>query len=239
MRRGVDFVSLNEVCPTQYESIREALRDAWSLGPDASFSAYQGDGVPRVVGNGLYSRRGLAGVTKQQLGTDQYGSRNLVCGRVSGEPHLRVCTTHLTVGDNGATSQMAAVLSRLEDWWASNGDTVLLAGDLNLTANHAGLDPVYSSAVDTPNNRGNTGRYRELDDADPNHCLGYGERTTPGTTGGPCGEGGKIDFIFVRQNRVVDADYDADTLNIPDDCTGVCSDHRPVIGRVQVKVRRD
>lgn len=235
----IDFVSLNEVCPGQHEAIRDALRTAWGLGANVAFSAYQGDGLPRVVGDGVYSRFGLTAVTRHQLGMDQYGSRNLVCGRVTGEPHLRVCTTHLSVGDTTASNQLRTVLSQLETWWTTNGDTVFLAGDLNLTANHAGLDPVYSSTVDTPNNRNNAGRYHELDDADAAHCPGYGERSTPGGTGGPCGTGGKIDFIFTRQNRIVNGDYDADTLNIPDDCTGACSDHRPEVGRVTVRVRRD
>ncbi len=239
VNRNIDFVSLNELCPGQYEAIRDELRTAWGLGGAASFSAYQGDGTPRIVGNGIYARFGFAAVTRQQLGTDQYGTRNLLCGRVTGEPHLRFCSAHLAVSDTVASAQMRAVLTRLEDWGIANGDTVLLAGDLNLTANHAGLDPVYSSNVDTPNNRNNTGRYRELDDADPVNCLGYGEHSTPGTAGGPCSTGGKIDFVFVRQNRIVNDDYDGDTLDIPTDCTGDCSDHRPVTGHVKVKVRRD
>lgn len=239
VNRNIDFVSLNEVCPGQHEAIRDELRAAWGLGASASFAAYQGDGTPRIVGDSVYSRFGLAAVTHLQLGTDQYGTRNLVCGRVTGEPHLRFCSTHLTVGDTGASSQLRTVLNRLEDWWTTNGDTVLLAGDLNLTANHPGLDPMYSSNVDTPNNRNNTGRYRELDDADPANCPGYGEHSTPGTSGGPCGTGGKIDFVFVRQNRIVGGDYDGDTLDIPGDCTGACSDHRPLVGHAKVRVRRD
>lgn len=234
-----DFVGLNEVCPGQHEAVREALRDAWGLGPNAVFAAYQPDNLARQVGNGIYSRHGLTGVLKQKLGSDQYGDRYLVCGRVLAEPHLRFCSTHLTVGDTGATAQMQSVLARLEAWWAQQGDTVFLAGDLNLAANHPGLDPVYSDSVDTPNNRNNTGRYHELDDDDASNCPGYGERSLPGTGGGPCGTGGKIDFIFVRRNRVVAGDYAGDALNIPTDCTGACSDHRPVAGRAQVRIRRD
>lgn len=96
------------------------------------------------MGNGIYSRHGLTGVLKQKLGSDQYGA----------EPHLRFCSTHLTVGDTGATAQMQSVLARLEAWWAQQGDTVFLAGDSNLAANHPGLDPVYSDSVDTPPSQG-------------------------------------------------------------------------------------
>ncbi|MBK7860337.1 MAG: endonuclease/exonuclease/phosphatase family protein [Archangiaceae bacterium] len=236
---GVDFVGLNEVCPGQHEAIRDALRAAWGLGPNVPMSAFVGDGVPRIVGDSIYSRFGFSTVMHQQLGTDVYGSRNLVCGKSNAEPHVRFCGTHLSVGDGPASSQMRTVLDRLELWWTNNGDTVFLTGDLNLTANNPGLDPVYSSQVNTPNNRNNTGKYHELDDADPAHCPGYGERSTPGTAGGPCQMGGKIDFIFARQNRIVNDTYSAETLNIPTDCTGACSDHRPEIGTVKVKVRRD
>ncbi len=51
--------------------------------------------------------------------------------------------------------------------------------------------------------------------------------------------GRKIDFIFARENRIVDGRYAGDTFNIPDDCTGVCSDHRPVFGRLRLRVRND
>lgn len=234
-----DFVGLNEVCPAQHDAIREALRVAWGLGPGAVFSAYQGDNVPRVVGNAIYSRRGLSDVLRQKLGRDQYGDRFLLCGRVPAQPHLRFCSAHLSVGDAVASAQVSTALSRLETWWTQGGDTVFLSGDLNLAANHPGLDAVYSDTVDTPHNRNNTGRYHELDDDDAGNCPGYGERSTPGVTGGPCGTGGKIDFIFVRRDRVVGADYADDTLDIPDDCTGACSDHRPVTGYARLRIRQD
>jgi hypothetical protein len=59
----------------------------------------------------------------------------------------------------------------------------------------------------------------------------------PRTGGGPCRAGRKIDLIFIRANRIVDSRYGEDALNIPSDCTGVCSDHRPVIGHARVHVR--
>jgi hypothetical protein len=143
------------------------------------------------------------------------------------------------VGDAQASRQLGQVLDRLEGWWMNRRDTVILTGDLNLTANHSGLNTVYSQAANTPNNPGNRGHYRELDDDDPNHCRGYGERSGPNTTGGPCGQGGKIDFIFVRTNRIVNGQYAGDTLNIPTDCSGRCSDHRAVKGRVRLRIRQD
>lgn len=235
----IDFVGLNEVCPAQHRAIREALRSEWGLGPRRHFAAYVGDEGGRIVGNGIYARLGLEDVTRHRVGEDRYGNRNLLCGRVPSLPHLRFCSTHLSPGDSKATVQMGRVLERIEGWWQNRRDTVVLSGDLNLQANHRGLDSVYSGAVDTRNNRNNRGRYREVDDDDPEHCRGFGERSTPRTSGGPCREGGKIDFIFVRQNRIAGGAYSGDTLNIPGDCTGVCSDHRPVKGRVRLTIRRD
>lgn len=235
----VDFVGLNEVCPAQFAAIESALRDHWALGPRFDFAAFVGDGQARVVGNALYSRLGVQNVTRQMVGADQYGARNLLCAQVAALPHLRVCSTHLTPGDATARVQLGRVLDQIEQWWDTRRDTVILTGDLNLTPNDPGLNAVYSDAASTRNNPDNRGRYRELDDADPAHCPGYGERSVPNTTGGPCGAGGKIDFLFVRENRIVDGAYTGDTFDIPTDCTGVCSDHRAVWGRVRVRVRAD
>jgi len=232
----VDFVGLNEVCPSQFAAIEEALRDHWRLGPRFDFAAFVGDGTDRIVGNAIYSRLGTQNVTRQMVGSDQYGARNLLCAQVAALPHLRFCSTHLTPGDATARVQLGRVIDRLESWWTERRDTVLLTGDLNLTPNDPGLNALYTDAANTRNNPDNRGRYHELDDADPAHCPGYGERSVPNTTGGPCGAGGKIDFIFARENRIVDDAYAGDTFDIPTDCTGVCSDHRAVFGRVRVRV---
>ena len=151
-------------------------------------------------------------------------------------PHLRFCSTHLTPGDSAARAQLGRVLDRLEQWWDDRRDTVILSGDLNLAANDPGLNTLYTAAANTRNNPDNRGRYHELDDADPEHCAGYGERSQPGASAGPCSQGQKIDFIFVRENRIVDDAYAGDAFDIPTDCTGVCSDHRAVFGRVRGRV---
>lgn len=236
--RDADFVGLNEVCPAQFESIREALRRAWGLGPREKFAAFVPDGVGRIVGNAIYSRHGLRGVTRDRVGEDRYGARNLLCGRVPGL-RLRFCSTHLTPADPTARRQLERVMDRVEGWWMRDRATVILSGDLNLHANDVGLDAVYASGANTRNNPNNRGAYREVDDDDPDHCRGYGERTLPGTAGGPCREGGKIDFVFVRGNRIVDGNYGGDTFNVPSDCTGRCSDHRPLLGRTRLRVRRE
>lgn len=235
----VDYVGLNEVCPGQFTAIEAALRAQWRLGAREDFAAYVGDGTDRVVGNGIFSRFGVQNVTREQIGTDMYGARNLLCATHPTLPHLRFCSVHLTPGDAAARAQLGRVFDRLEAWWSARRDTLLLTGDLNLHPDDVGLDAVYSAAANSRNNGDNRGAYRELDDADRAHCLGYGERSLPSTGGGPCNEGGKIDFILARENRIVAGDYDANTLDIPTDCTGVCSDHRAVVGRVRVRVALD
>ncbi len=235
----VDFVGLNEVCPSQFASIRDDLRNLWGLEDGNRFAAFVGDGTGRVVGNAIYSRFGLREVESQKVGEDRYGDRNLLCGEIAGQRQLRLCGTHLTPGDATARVQLGRVLTQIERWWTRDRDTVILTGDLNIHPNDSGLNSVYSAEANTPNNPNNRGRYREVDDNDPDHCRGYGERSVPSTGGGPCGMGGKIDFIFARENRIVDDRYAGDTFNIPDDCTGVCSDHRPVFGRLRLRVRND
>jgi endonuclease/exonuclease/phosphatase family metal-dependent hydrolase len=233
----IDFISLNEVCASQYDAIEEALRGYWKKGANVKFSAFQPSNGSRV-GNAFFSRVNVTDITRLELGTDQYGKRFLLCG-LQNNRRLRVCTTHLTPGDPQARTQLGRVLNKIEDWWTNRRDTVVIGGDFNLHPNDAAFNAMYASGANTPHNGNNRGDYREMDDDDAQHCKGYGERTTPNTTGGPCGSGGKIDFTFVRANRIVNGSYRADALNVPTDCTGVCSDHRPLRSVVKIRYRID
>jgi endonuclease/exonuclease/phosphatase family metal-dependent hydrolase len=233
----VDFVSLNEVCAAQFVAIKRALRRHWGKSDGARFAAFVPSDDSRV-GNAIFSRRNLKRVTRQQIGEDQYGKRYLLCGKQANR-RVRVCTTHLTPADGAARQQLDRVLERLERWWLERRDTVIIAGDLNIHPNDQALNAMYAPGASTTNNPNNRGRYRELDDDDGEHCRGYGERTVPSFGGGPCGEGGKIDFIFTRANRIVDGQYGADALDIPNTCTGACSDHRAIRGWAQVRYRVD
>ena len=153
--------------------------------------------------------------------------------------HLRFCTSHITPettvidGQQVNETQLNEVRSRLESLNAA-GDTVLVAGDLNAQPHDGRLDTWYSPAVSTAHNGSNTGAYRELDDTDP-RCSGYGETTTPGTSGGRCGQSAKIDMIFVRATRIV-GPYSADSLPVPSCGATPCSDHRALVGTVRVSV---
>jgi endonuclease/exonuclease/phosphatase family metal-dependent hydrolase len=232
----IDFVSLNEVCPSQYETIHEALRKLW--GKDGGrFAAYVGDGKARVVGNAIFSKRNFDTITRRHVGDDKYGARNLLCGRVNALPHLRFCSAHLTPADSKARDQLDRVREQLETWWSDRRDTVLIAGDFNLQPDDPGFNAFYTAdANHARHNPNNHGAYHELDDDAPDHCRGYGERSVPHGSGGPCNAGGKIDFIFARKNRIKDDRYGADAMNVPHTCGGACSDHRPVRGFVRAIV---
>jgi endonuclease/exonuclease/phosphatase family metal-dependent hydrolase len=220
----------------------------------------------RPAGLAVFSARPVAAVEAFPLPHD--GSpeqRALLCVAVRDPAGLRFCTTHVTTsgevspasGRPHNEAQLAAVLDHVEAAHAA-GDTVVLAGDLNAQPHYRRLDPWY--APRTAGSGGGRGSYRELDDSDPRHCPGYGEWTATGPAGAPhpCSGGApctagdtggcaKIDHVFVRQDLIAGA-YGADALDTPLTCAGMptsperpdgaCSDHRPLVGTVTVRVRR-
>ena len=271
--RGVDLAAFNELCRQQYDAVVDRLSDlAWSRDPSAfaRFAEQQGGSASvcggQPMGLALFSAAPLGPAEVWTLpsdGSDQ--ARLLLCAALADEPGVRFCTTHITTsGDpsprNGRphnVNQLDTVLQRLEAYRAA-GMTVVIAGDFNAQPSYRRLDRWYSSGLDGPANRGNVGRYRELDDDDSRHCRGYGEWTAAGAPGAapPCaGTGtrctgaqtdgcGKIDLIFVREDRIVGG-YTGDSLDIATTCrdvpeqpdvhpAGACSDHRIVTGTVTV-----
>ena len=118
-----------------------------------------------------------------------------------------------------------------------SGQMEAMAGGHSLLVK-PGKSRVYHSSANHPDhNPGNSGHYHELDDADRGH--GYGERSVVRTGGGPCRAGRRIDLIFARRSRIVNDRYGSDALSIPTDCTGICSDHRPVVGWARLRIRRE
>lgn len=249
--RDADFVGFNELCFSQYRALQAALRAAgWPEDPD-NFSRFSQTraAVPSICagttfGNAIFSRSPLGSAADLTLPSDgSIEERSLLCAPLRSLPHLRFCTTHITtsnaVGADGIADnarQLRAVLAELEDRHRG-GDTVLIAGDFNAQPHYARLNRFYAPSLELPINDGNVGQYRELDDDDAAHCLGYGERTTEGTTLDPCGGmGTKIDLIFARETAIV-GPYEGDSLSISSACGGPCSDHRIVIGTVTVRVR--
>ncbi|GAA0923737.1 hypothetical protein Vau01_053090 [Virgisporangium aurantiacum] len=244
--RGTDLAAVNELCWSQYKAIQKNLRDSGWPQDVENFSRFEATNATGCSGGeqygiALFSRAPMGTANRITLPDDgRVEKRKLLCAPLSARPHLRFCTTHITTLDttiNGApinVQQLNAVRAQLEAWNAA-GDTVVIAGDFNAQPNYVRLDNWYAPSVSTPNNAGNTGAYRELDDTD-SRCVGYGENTQDaGTPAGPCGPGKKIDLIFARENRIVGT-YDGDSLSISTDCGGPCSDHRIVIGTVTVAV---
>ncbi|MGH8792473.1 MAG: endonuclease/exonuclease/phosphatase family protein [Stackebrandtia sp.] len=244
--RDADFVAFNELCHNQYDALRTKLRQAgWPQDSDnfARFSVGHDtvcDG--EANGNAIFSRRPLGAADRFTLPQDNSSqARTLLCAPVEAAAHLRFCTTHITPsndvidGEKINEQQLGYTLNKLEDYEAA-GDAVVVAGDFNAQPNYGRMNGWYSSAVDTPNNSDNTGRYRELDDDDPDKCVGYGEYTAFRVVDppGPCGDDGKkIDLIFVRENHLA-GDYSGDSLAISQNCGGPCSDHRILIGTATV-----
>lgn len=262
LTRGADLVSLNEVCRQQFDAVVAGLAGAgWAQDParSAVFHATV-EAAPDVCGGqpfglALLSAAPVGDVRTTVLPDDGTGAtRALLCAVVGPRP-LRFCTTHVTTSSlpDPATGlprnvlQLRAVAVELATY-AGQGETALLAGDLNAQPHYARLDDWYAPSVATPANGANSGRYRELDDTDRG-CPGYGEPTALGPPGEapPCGGGAKVDHLFVREDRIAGG-YRANALEIPHSCPGVperpgvnaagaCSDHHVLLGTVTVRVR--
>ncbi|MBT2446797.1 endonuclease/exonuclease/phosphatase family protein [Streptomyces sp. ISL-43] len=243
VNRGADFASFNELCENQYAEIIKELRNRnWPVEGNDSFARFEaslpaGDaGLCRgsAFGNALFSKKPLGAADRVTLPTDGAAEqRNLLCAPLTDGTGTVFCTTHITKDPDFKSVQVKAVFDKLATY-----GTPVIAGDFNVQPHHAKLDRYYSANVDTDNNRGNYGAYRELDDADNAHCAGHGEPTTevPGTS--PCGINAKVDLIFVRESTLADpVSYGADSLAISTACTGVtaCSDHRILTGTVTVR----
>ncbi|MFI8521701.1 endonuclease/exonuclease/phosphatase family protein [Streptomyces sp. NPDC085481] len=244
--RGADFAAFNELCQGQYSALVDELRaKGWASDPQnfARFEPSRPAGNAAVCngeafGNAIFSKRPLGGAARFALPDDGSAEkRNMLCAPLTDGTATRFCTTHITTNQSFNVAQLEFVREKMEAYHAA-GETVLIAGDFNAQPNYGRLNSYYAPSLDVPNNTGNTGQYRELDDNDEANCLGYGEWTadgTPGTTP-PCGGFAKIDHIFVRESALA-GPYSADSLGISTTCTGVpaCSDHRILVGTVTVK----
>jgi len=244
LNRDADFVAFNEMCRQQYNAIIGALRSAgWPQDPTnfARFGAVRSDVCDgQDFGNAVFSKHALGNASRFLLPDDgTIAEHSVLCAPLQDQPTVRFCTTHITTsnvvidGVKANQRQLDAANARMEEHHRA-GETVIIAGDFNAQPNYGRMNGWYSSNLDTPNNPDNTGYYRELDDDDPQHCLGYGEPTVGvGDPPGQCVPEKKIDMIFVREDRMV-GDYWADALAIAQSCGGPCSDHKILIGQVTV-----
>ncbi|MFI1100791.1 endonuclease/exonuclease/phosphatase family protein [Streptomyces melanogenes] len=249
--RDPDFVSLNEVCPAQYRAILKGLQDAgWPQSatnfarfepmPDVDNTGCHTDtgGAVEPYGVAVFSKFAPSGTDRITLPADGDKARKLLCVPVASQPGgPRFCSTHITFKAEAKAAQLDAVRAKMNEFTAAGG-TVITAGDFNTQPHDPLLDSWYAPSVATPNNGGNTGGFRELDDLDT-VCPGWGEQSTEGALLGKCGQKAKVDHVFVPESRLVS--YDEDTHPIATDrCTnrnGVyipCSNHRIVDATVTV-----
>lgn len=248
--RNVQLVSFNEMCKNQYDSVRSSLKKAgWSK--SKTFSAFVATKTKNCgnnsYGNAIFVKAGLSNVNRYTLPSDGSNeARAMVCARVAKES-VRFCSVHITTSNEvvgNATKkinelQLAAVQDALNAYYAS-GQKVIIAGDFNAQPNYGRMDNWYAPSLNTPNNNHNSGVYREVDDNDSAHCIGYGEYTAVGsdTDKTPCGTPHKkIDMIFFRENQV--ESYTGDSLAVAQKCgpkkNAACSDHRILIGNIKFK----
>jgi endonuclease/exonuclease/phosphatase family metal-dependent hydrolase len=260
-----DFVSFNELCRTQYDALRDRLGGGpgrWTPAADyARFAETRaaGTGICRgeAFGNAIFSRHEL-GTSRtyplprdftEQERTDSRGrveERNLLCAPLARTPRMTFCTTHIT-GSNRRlpdpetsakvnTQQLAAVADVL-DGFAAEHRSYLVAGDFNAQPGYPRMHRLLAT-------------HTELDSADRRHCPGYGEWTAlPDPDAGDakpsdCAENGyqaKIDLILVRKPGAPARPlfHTADSMAIPATCripSGLCSDHRALVGSAAVRV---
>lgn len=252
INRDADFVSFNEICWEQYKAIQSQLTArGWPASSD--FSRFAATREPKVgictgdeeFGQALFSRQDLGNSRQYELPWDgRTGTRKLLCAPLQANPLMKFCTVHITTGPkpgepDNRIPQLKEML-RLLDGFHAAGETYLVAGDFNVQPDYEHLDSYYAASANTVNNPGNTGAHRELDDADPNECPGYGEFTATVTPerAPPCGTLTKLDLIIARESRIVGS-YSGDSLAGPTDCAVEgkrCSDHRVTIGTVTLRV---
>ncbi|MEV4945203.1 endonuclease/exonuclease/phosphatase family protein [Streptomyces sp. NPDC053755] len=268
--RDADLVSFNEICFGQYKAIQQGLVAAGWPEDTGNFSRFAETLAPRAglcdgqsgFGNALFSKEALGSSRQYPLPADTPTAakptpepRKMLCAPLAAQALMKFCTVHITTSNVvGAGETRADNVRQLDevrsvlDGFDAAGETYLIAGDFNAQPSYGRLNAYYAPSVSTDNNADNTGAHRELDDADPANCPGYGEWTAdavPGTAP-PCGGKAKIDHVFVRESRVAGA-YSADSLAIATGCTvpdpmdppadpTQCSDHRIVVGTVPVLI---
>ncbi|MEW2490512.1 endonuclease/exonuclease/phosphatase family protein [Streptomyces sp. NPDC048411] len=253
LNRDADFVSLNEICFGQYKAVQAKLSAAGWPQDSGTFSRFAATRDPdpgicngaETFGLALFSRQPLGDSQQYVLPWDgKKGTRKMLCAPLRDVALMRFCTVHITTsnavteGTPDNVRQLDAVRALLDGFDAA-GETYIVAGDFNAQPNYGRMNAYYAPSADTPQNPGNTGNHRELDDADPAYCPGYGEPTVEvtGGTAPPCGTYPKIDEIFVRENRIAGA-YSADALALSYSCEGgtPCSDHRALTGTVRLSI---
>lgn len=203
-RSIVDFkpvaVSLNEVCQSQYSTLRRALDRAgypmngrWVITRDGGSECEDGK-----YGMAVLSRREIRAVRSWRLPRPTAETRKLLCITTTLSRDARVCTTHITPDDADEVPQIDKVAG-IVNGYAARTPTVVM-GDFNVSPTETPLDRLYSDEHGEPAH----GLFRECDEG---HGLGPPCRCGEPTQSGPVTDS-KIDYIFVSAEhwRAVEAD---------------------------------
>ncbi|MFD4158123.1 endonuclease/exonuclease/phosphatase family protein [Streptomyces hydrogenans] len=214
----VDFVSFNEICYSQYRSIRTALA-SWN--PDnVSYARFQ-EAIPAGSTDTSEKRNPICGgeafgkavFSRHQLGKAEYHTfaqesglfyrsadgvehpvRNgMLCAPLVDREAMKFCSVH--IGPISTTEKpygyrQLVELDTLLDGFAAAGQTYMVAGDFNAQPHYERLNRFYDEEVPgfPTDEKPNYGDHRELDDTDPS-CPGHGEETSINPAADvPCGK---------------------------------------------------
>lgn len=201
-------VSLQEVCSSQHNSLESRLKSS-GFPMEGEFITTKADSAPcrgdKSFGISIFVKGTdvIREVVELRNRTSAAEKRKMICARFNVTPSVRIrgCSTHLVPRDQDSfynQLQITDVANYLNPR-ASSGTAIVLGGDFNATP--AQLGQIYASG---------SGQFREVDDP-------QNESTH---------SSGKIDYIFVNQQRFYNLTGDATTSSF--------SDHSPLRGTATV-----
>lgn len=212
--RKPDAVMLEEVCFSQYESMKRRY-PSWTVLFSQMRASHPGCANSEAKGQVLASRRPMTEVLREDLGDpDPSGDKHftLLCGAVSMPNTARKvvsCVTHLRAHDtaeaNAARINQAKRIQGHVKGFVGDGRAVVIAGDFNTGPHEETLDPLYRL---TRSGGFGGGSFDEADQTDPRReqntkggvrCAANACRSGEGTMSS---NGSKLDFVFFSHNRV-------------------------------------
>ncbi|MBS2017101.1 MAG: endonuclease/exonuclease/phosphatase family protein [Deltaproteobacteria bacterium] len=212
--RDPDVVMLEEVCLSQYESMKRRY-PKWKVLFSQMRASHPGCANAEPKGQVLASRHPMSEVLREDLGdVDPAGDKHftLLCGAVSvpkAQRKVVSCVTHLRAHDtpeaDAARERQAKRIHGLVRGFVRDGRPVVLAGDFNSGPHEDTLDPIYRL---TRSGGFNGGLFDEADQTDPRReenakngvrCAGQACRSGEGTLSS---NGAKLDYVFFSHDRV-------------------------------------
>lgn len=185
-----DVVTFNEICYSQYRTIRP---DMIARGYSSTYaSTTTGGGCDNFdsswgtgFGDALFSKGPVPNTQQRYVLPNAAGveERQLLCAdtKVQGVD-CKVCTTHLSNDQTYRTQEVQAIANLAANWINNQNKPVIITGDFNAIPTSAEMGLMYSHS-------GGTGLFQEVDES--NDCLPFcrgGEFTF--------NEVKKIDYIF-------------------------------------------